>query len=224
MEILTAAEMNAVDRRTTDEFGVPLSTLMENAGSAVAGFCLRHYAGAERIVVLCGKGNNGGDGLVAARILSLAGLQVDVFLLGREEDVKPVEALRALRSETPDIAVRTLLDDSRSDELCSSIAAADLLIDAVVGTGFKPPLRGLAATLCDMLESATAPILAVDLPSGWDADSVEQNGCAFRANAVVTFTRPKMAHVFGHLTHETFGPVVVADIGSPSRLRSCRGM
>ena len=99
---------------------------------------------------------------------------------------------------------------------------AGLLIDAVVGTGFKPPLRGLAASLREMVEGLDVPVVAVDLPSGWDANSMEQTADgAFRADAVVTFTAPKMAHVFGHLTRNektggTFGPVVVAEIGSPA--------
>src|SRR5208283_5499535 len=88
MEILTSAEMGAVDRRTADEFGVPLATLMENAGTAVARFCLRQYPAARRVVVLCGKGNNGGDGFVAARVLAEAGVDVAVLLLGREDEVK----------------------------------------------------------------------------------------------------------------------------------------
>ena len=103
------------------------------------------------------------------------------------------------------------------------LADAGLLIDAVVGTGFKPPLRGLAASLREMVEELDAPVVAVDLPSGWDANSMEQTaGGSFRADAVVTFTAPKMAHMFGHLTRNektggTFGPVVVAGIGSPEQ-------
>jgi NAD(P)H-hydrate epimerase len=92
-----------------------------------------------------------------------------------------------------------------------------LLVDAVVGTGFKPPLRGLPAALRELAAKSDAPVVAVDLPSGWDADSTEQTAPdTFRADAVVTFTRPKMAHIFGHMTHSTFGPVVVAEIGSPA--------
>jgi NAD(P)H-hydrate epimerase len=97
-------------------------------------------------------------------------------------------------------------------------------VDAVVGTGFKPPLRGLAAVARDLIAGMRAPVVAVDLPSGWDADSILQDSLAedgrsrsaFRADAVVTFVAPKLAHVFGHLTPErTFGPVVVAEIGTP---------
>jgi NAD(P)H-hydrate epimerase len=90
------------------------------------------------------------------------------------------------------------------------------VIDAVVGTGFKPPLRGLAAAVREMVAKVAAVVVAVDLPSGWDADSMEMKADgAFRADAVVTFTRPKMAHMFGSLTGSAFGPVVVAEIGSP---------
>ena len=98
-----------------------------------------------------------------------------------------------------------------------TIASADLLIDAVLGTGFKPPFRGLPAALRELVANSTAPVVAVDLPSGWDADSTTQTAPdAYRADAVVTFTRPKLAHVFGHLTRAMFGPVVVAEIGSPA--------
>ena len=110
-----------------------------------------------------------------------------------------------------------MTDEAALAAASGAIASAELLIDAVVGTGFKPPLRGLPAALRELVANSAAPVVAVDLPSGWDADSLEQAAQdAFRADAVVTFTRPKLAHAFGHLTHSTFGPVVVAEIGSPA--------
>ena len=218
MEILTSAEMGAADRRTAAEFGVPLQTLMENAGAAVAGFCLRRYSAAERVVVLCGKGNNGGDGMVAARMLAAAGVAVAVVLLGGEDEVKgdAAGALQRLRAEAPEVLLRAVVDEAGLAAARQAMDSADLLIDAVLGTGFKPPMRGLAESLQKMIAIADAPVVAVDLPSGWDADSMAQaseSDGAFRADAVVTFTRPKMAHVFGNLTA---GPVVVAEIGSPA--------
>jgi ADP-dependent NAD(P)H-hydrate dehydratase / NAD(P)H-hydrate epimerase len=219
MEILTSAEMGAADRRTAQEYGIALETLMENAGNAVAGFCLRHYSAAENVVVLCGKGNNGGDGFVAARVLGAVGLKVRVILLGRADEVKgeAATALRRLRDEAASAILDELHDEETLLRLEEVLRSAELIVDAVVGTGFKPPLRGVAATLQKMVETADIPVVAVDLPSGWDADSMEQNTeGAYRADAVVTFTRPKKAHVFGHLTRETFGPVVVAEIGSPA--------
>ena len=219
MEILTSSEMGAADRRTTKQFGIPLAELMENAGRAVADICLRQYPSAESVLVLCGKGNNGGDGFVAARVLAAAEVGVAVLLLGREDEVEgeAATALARLRAEAPAVAISPITDEAALAAACSAMDSADLLIDAVVGPGFRPPLRGLAATLRELVAKSDAPVVAVDLPSGWDADSTAQTAQdAFRADAVVTFTRPKMAHVFGHLTRATFGPVVVAQIGSPA--------
>jgi NAD(P)H-hydrate epimerase len=225
MNILTAEEMGAVDRRTAEEFGVPLESLMEHAGNAVATFCLRHYGSESRAVVLCGKGNNGGDGFVAARRLAQAGWLVRVVLLGRIEEVKgdAAVALKRLRGEASAVVVDEVSDEADLRACEPVLKDAELLLDAVVGTGFKPPLRGLAVLLREMVEGLDTPMVAVDLPSGWDANSMEQTADgSFRADAVVTFTAPKMAHMFGHLTRNektggTFGPVVVAGIGSPEQ-------
>ncbi len=216
MKILTAAEMGATDRRSADEFGVPLGDLMDQAGGAVAAFCLRHYPAAQKITVLCGKGNNGGDGFVAARTLAAAGRDVKTLLLGNVRDLKG-DGARAAAQLTGGAASVEITEISDKAALGDALGAADLIIDAVVGTGFHPPLQGLAAAARDLLAKVKTPVVAVDLPSGWDADSMEQAADgAFRADAVVTFTAPKLAHVFGHLTERTFGPVVVAAIGSPA--------
>src|SRR6185437_13048489 len=108
MKILTAAEMGAADRRTVEQSKVALGTLMEAAGGAVAAFCLRQYAAAGTITVLCGKGNNGGDGLVAARLLAIAGRTVHVVLLGFGSDLKgeAAEALARFRAERVEISIR----------------------------------------------------------------------------------------------------------------------
>ncbi len=220
MKILTAAEMAAVDRRTAEESGVPVEALMERAGGAVAAFCLRQYPAAMRVTVLCGKGNNGGDGLVAARGLAAMGRQVQVLLLGRAEELKgaAASALQRLRTEAAAVEVKEVPDGDSLKRCTDRVTGAELLIDAVVGTGFKPPLRGIAAALREMVEPLETPVVAVDLPSGWDADSMEEKAeGAFRADAVVTFTAPKLAHIFGQLTTAVFGGVVVAEIGSPAK-------
>ena len=219
MEILTAAQMNAIDR-DSGERGVPVRVLMENAGEAVAWFCRERYPGL-LAVVLCGKGNNGGDGAVAARLLAEIQTPVKLVLLGSIEETKGDAAAALARAK----ATKRVEFIEVSDEaaLREALKGADLIVDAVVGTGFKPPLRGLAAVARDLIAAVNKPVVAVDLPSGWDADSTAQtskdeNGVAqaFRADAVVTFVAPKMAHVFGHLTPgKTFGPVVVAQIGTP---------
>ena len=224
MNILTAAEMGAVDRLTAEQFGIPLDELMDRAGAAVAAFCVRQYPAAMRITVLCGKGNNGGDGLVAAKGLMYAGRTVQVLLLGHSEELTEAAAtaLRRLREEAASVIVHEVVDEEALKNCEDIVSGSELLIDALVGTGFKPPLRGLAVAARDMVEKLDIPLVAVDLPSGWDADSTaEASAEAFRADAVVTFTAPKTAHVFGHLTRNektggAFGPVVVAQIGSPA--------
>jgi hydroxyethylthiazole kinase-like uncharacterized protein yjeF len=217
MKILTAAEMAAADKHTV-EAGISISTLMENAGESVAKFCLRQYPDAAHVLVVCGKGNNGGDGFRAAQVLAGEGVGVRVLLLGLQADVKgdAAESLRKLKESTDEEIVEEFEGDVDPTDLADLFAEADLIIDAVVGTGFKPPLRGAAATVRDALAIVKVPVVAVDLPSGWDADSQQETvEGSFRADAVVTFTAPKLSHVFGHLTADVFGPVVVGDIGSP---------
>jgi hydroxyethylthiazole kinase-like uncharacterized protein yjeF len=224
MKILTAAEMRAADAATTEEHGIPSIALMENAGAAVARFVLQEISeralgelrNGIRIVALCGKGNNGGDGFVAARILAEAGCDVAVLLLGDAMEVKG-DARKALER----LSTTELVPVEAPDEVALSrpqitelLDGADLFLDAVLGTGFRPPMRGVAVALGEWLAvHREIPVVSVDLPSGWDADSREmrQEG-AYPSDAVVTFTAPKLAHVFGFLTR---GPVVVAGIGSP---------
>lgn len=212
MKVLTAAEMAATDQCTA-QGGIALSVLMENAGTVVARFVLAQHAAAQTVTVLCGKGNNGGDGFVAARHLAAAGKRVTVVLLAEETapQGEAATAFAALRGTQVEVAT-ALTEES----LYAKYFTADLILDAVLGTGFKPPLRRLAAAVRDRLATITTPVVAVDLPSGWDADSLaEKNPEAFRADAVVTFTAPKLAHLFGNLTGSTSKPIVVAEIGSP---------
>jgi len=215
MKILTADEMRTVDRVTTERSGVASLDLMHNAGRAVAQFVLHEFPDARHICVLCGKGNNGGDGFVAARELDAAGRKVRVLLLGYPADLKD-DAKTAFEEMTlaPVLAPDGAALDSA--EVQGALGWADLLVDAIVGTGFKPPLRGVAAALRDRVNALSVTVVAVDLPSGWDADSRAMTAeGAFRANAVVTFTAPKLAHVSGNLTNSAAGPIVVAPIGSP---------
>ena len=217
MKVLSAAEMQACDRATTERFGIPSIALMRAASSAVAAFARRQFPHAGRVTVLCGHGNNGGDGMMAARLLAASGLDVTTLLLGVPEKLTGDaatawhELTSPMRGRVHVIASAQELDRHR-DAL-----NADLIVDAVLGTGFKPPLKGLALAALEWLRASHAPILAVDLPSGWPADETSATfaGPAFPADAVTTFTAPKPAHVFGQLTRSWHQPVVVAPIGSP---------
>jgi len=218
MHVLSAAEIEACDRATSERFGVPSTVLMRSASSAVAAFARERFPRARRVTVLCGRGNNGGDGMMAARLLADAGLEVTTLLLAPPDKLSG-DAAQAWRELTSPLHGQVKAIASAADLAQNSEAlATDLIIDAVVGTGFKPPLRGLALEARAWIErSPMPPVLAVDLPSGWPADET----CAaiedphFPADAVITFTAPKPAHVFGQLTRRWDQPIVVAPIGSP---------
>jgi ADP-dependent NAD(P)H-hydrate dehydratase / NAD(P)H-hydrate epimerase len=211
MKIVTAAEMRTIDRATSERFGVPSLTLMENAGSAVADHVLAQHDDAQKILVMCGKGNNGGDGFVAARKLHEAGKAVQVILLADREDLHGDAAAMFVKLPEAPFVIRS--SDDLKDERVRLALAADLYLDAILGTGFKPPVSGLYADAISLLNASKVPVIAVDIPSGAAADAMgPQNGSIARANSIVTFTAARPAHVFGALTT---GPTFVADIGTP---------
>jgi len=212
MKITTAAEMRDIDRASTEKFGVPSLTLMENAGGAVAQFILKNYPHAERIAVVCGKGNNGGDGFVIARKLHRAGRVVEVLLLASPAELKGDAAAMFERLPVKPVVIRSAQD--LQAEKSKSLGNCALLVDALLGTGFKPPVKGLYAEAIATMNASGKPVVAVDIPSGADSDAMtvqRGKGIAW-ADAIVTFTAPRPAHVFGDLTR---GPVIVAPIGSP---------
>jgi NAD(P)H-hydrate epimerase len=218
MHVLSAAEMQACDRATTERFGVPSILLMRAAAAAVAGFAEREFPTARRVTVLCGRGNNGGDGMMAARLLAESGLEVTTLLLGAPEELKG-DAAEAWRELTSEMQGRAHVAASAADLARHKDALeTDLIVDAVLGTGFKPPLKGMALAALEWIRECPAPVLAVDLPSGWPADETQATVTdpVFPADAVVTFTAPKPAHVFGQLTRRWDQPIVVAPIGSPA--------
>jgi hydroxyethylthiazole kinase-like uncharacterized protein yjeF len=211
MKIVTAAEMREIDHATSQHFGVPSLTLMENAGTAVAEFLLSQYPSVERIGVICGKGNNGGDGFVAARKLKAAGKEVRVVLLTEPSELRDDAAEMFGKLPVAPVIVRS--SNELKSEQAREVFESEVLLDAILGTGFKPPVSGLYAEAIRLLNASLATVVAVDIPSGADADVMgEQTGAVARADAVVTFTAPRPAHVFGRLTD---GPIVIAPIGSP---------
>ena len=221
MQVLSAAEMQACDRVTTERYGVASIDLMRAAAAAVAAFAQDEFKQARRVTVLCGRGNNGGDGMMTAWLLAEAGLEVTTLLLGEPEGLKgdALEAWLELSNHPQGPPRGKIHVVTAAEELArlKSALDTDLIVDAVVGTGFKPPLKGLALAALKWMKPSKAPVLSVDLPSGWAADATSSNMDApvFPSDAVITFTAPKAAHVFGQLTRRWDQPVVVAPIGSP---------
>src|SRR5260370_16700245 len=200
MKIVSAAEMREIDRATSERFGVPSINLMENAGSAVAHFTLSDYPQAERVGIFCGKGNNGGDGFVVARKLVEAGRAVRVLLLGDPKELrgdaavmfqKMLQKLRPLKISPLIVREASQLDSSDAAE----IFAADVLVDAILGTGFRPPVSPLYAAAIGKMNRASAPIVAVDIPSGAHPDPMHPHTRTHihhnpPPHPLVTFTLP----------------------------------
>jgi len=211
MKIVTAAEMREIDRVTSERFGVPSLALMENAGTAAAEFVLEEYPSARRIGIVCGKGNNGGDGFVAARKLREARKEVHLLLLAQPSDLRGDAA--EMFKKLPDAPVIVRSGEDLKGERAHAAFTADVLVDAILGTGFRPPVSDLYAEAIAEINRSDLPVVAVDIPSGADADVIgPQTGAVARANGVITFTAPRPAHVFGMLAA---GPTKVSSIGSP---------
>jgi NAD(P)H-hydrate epimerase len=220
--------MRQCDQLTSKQFGITSLELMRHAAQAVTGFVQRRFPRAQRITIFCGRGNNGGDGLMAARLLSKCACDVTVILLA-EPDTLQGDAAIAWQElneaiahedaqEAGSLGWHLVTEATQLADHTEVVSHSDLILDSIVGTGFQPPLRGLPLDALRWLQSLPQlpPVVAIDLPSGWDADSLEATSPdAFPADAVITFTAPKPAHVFGQLTRSIRQPIVVAPIGSP---------
>jgi NAD(P)H-hydrate epimerase len=220
-KVVTAAEMRELDRRATAEYGIPSLLLMEHAGGETTREILAAFpaARAGRVVILCGRGNNGGDGFVVARRLLGSGAAVRCFLLGRAAEVRGdagtnLEILRRLGAMPVEIDAAAGVAALRD-----AVATADLAVDALLGTGARGPAHGAAAECIGVLNEAACPVVAVDLPSGLGADRPTPEGPAVRATMTVTFALPKPSLLL-YPAAQYVGRLRVADIGIPAAL--CR--
>ncbi len=204
MEVLTPHEMGEADRLTIAA-GTPGIELMERAGAAVARAAAEWAGGGRRIAVLCGPGNNGGDGFVAARLLKEQGFEVRLFLLGEKKQLNGDAALAAARWQGASEAFDP-----------AAVADCDLLIDALFGAGLARDLAGNARRAVEAINASRVPVVAVDLPSGLDGATGQVRGAAVRATASVTFCRLKPGHLLMPGRAHA-GKVTVADIGIPDR-------
>ncbi|MEM2874692.1 MAG: NAD(P)H-hydrate epimerase [Candidatus Hadarchaeales archaeon] len=215
MRAITPDEMRRIEERA-ERMGVSRLMLMENAGKAVADFIAsRMDPAGRRVAVICGTGNNGGDGLVAARHLAAYGFSVEVFLVGRREDVKTPEAshnLRVVSGMPSSIRLLTVSDPSFMDELRKAVEGVHVIVDAIFGTGIRGELGEPYASVIDLVNGSRAFKVAVDVPSGLDPLTGRACGRTVRADVTITFHRMKV----GLLERgEVTGPVIVANIGVP---------
>jgi NAD(P)H-hydrate epimerase len=229
MKALTAAEMREVDRLTTERFGVASSQLMENAGRAVAEAVFHRInvrsAPAGQAMVLCGKGNNGGDGFVAARHLRHEIRHTAVVFLGTPSELRGDVALNYGRWRDAGGETVEVPNETAWAAAFSRVCCADVVVDALLGTGLRGPASGLLAKAISDLNSFSknaqgavpALIVAVDIPSGLPSDGQTAEGPAVRAHVTVTFTAPKTGQLLSP-DAGFCGELLVRQIGSPPEL------
>jgi NAD(P)H-hydrate epimerase len=215
--LATAAQMRAMDRETIDELGLPAALLMEHAGRAVADAVAARAGAGARVAVVCGPGNNGGDGFVCARWLRERGLDARVHLVrGRPRERAGEAALH--------LGVYERLGGPVVDGFdAAAAAAADVIVDAVLGTGLASPVVGPLADVLAVMDNAAATCIAVDVPSGLDADTGAVLGAAVHADVTVALGCAKLG-LASWPGCERAGELIVADIGVPSRLAAKHGV
>ncbi|MFY9571501.1 MAG: NAD(P)H-hydrate dehydratase [Blastocatellia bacterium] len=231
MKILSAAEIREADRLTTQRFGVPSLVLMENAATRTVEATEKKFGAVagKRALVVCGRGNNGGDGAAIARLIHSKGASVDVLLLGHVADTKG--DARTNFESAVDIAGRSgsnfrLVEIETTEQFWAEATASthELYFDAIFGTGLTRPASGLFEEAIHFLNDHTgdSPVIAVDVPSGLGSGAHELIGPAVRADLTVTFTAPKIGNVLAPAA-DLCGELIIAQIGSPGELINSSG-
>lgn len=223
MKILSVDEIREVDRLSTERFGIPSLLLMENAGMRVTEILERRFSNLPelQVTVLCGKGNNGGDGFVIARQLLQKGCLPSVFLFAPEAEVRGDARVNLQILKAIGLPPTVILDEADWELEKLELLDADVVVDALLGTGASKPVDGLLASVIETVNEdlTRAVIVAVDIPSGLAADESQPMGPCIHADLTVTFTALKFALVLAP-SHEAAGEVIVVDIGNPQELLS----
>ena len=235
MKILTAAQMRETDRLTTERYGIPSDLLMENAGAAIAEYLASAYPGLAtyNVLILCGKGNNGGDGLVVARRLRERGLSPRVVLFAEPTAMRGDAAINLTRWQRGNGELRVVTSKAEWDVARGVLADADLVVDALLGTGLTGQVEGLLAQVIEDVNAALhhgtakakanaigsrrARVVSVDMPSGLASDAVDFGGPVINADVTVTLTAPKLGQMVSPRA-DRVGKLVVREIGTPPEL------
>ena len=216
MRILTAAQMREADRFTIEDIGIPALVLMENAGrQVVAAIEAAYEAELEgRVAVLCGRGNNGGDGFVVARTLLQRGIDTSVFVIGAIADIRGDARVNLDILGRLGLTVVEIADEQTWELHFSEVSKCSLIVDAIFGTGLRSSLSGMLETVVADVNAADIPIVSIDLPSGISADTPHLIGDCIDASMTVTLAAPKLPLILPP-AEAYAGDVVIADIGIP---------
>jgi NAD(P)H-hydrate epimerase len=215
---VSAAEMRELDRRAIEEYGVPGAVLMENAGRGAAEVAMRMLEGLEAkspVVVVCGKGNNGGDGYVVARHLHNHGYGVEIFLTHAPGEIRGDARTHlevVLKMKGVPVRVASQPDSRRSLPEC--LRRASLVVDGLLGTGLERTVASPFDAFIGLANASGKPVLSLDIPSGLSSDTGEIMGCCIRATVTATFGLPKRGLLAGK-GPQVAGELVLVDIGMP---------
>ena len=214
MKILNAEQMRNIDRRATERFGIPSIVLMENAAIAVVDAIFERYPDTDRVAIVCGTGANGGDGFAVARHLENRGVVPVIVIAGDRASIRGDARTNLTTCERLGIPMYDVLDPNGVETALAHVADADLVVDALFGTGLNRAPSGFHADVIRGLAELRLPVLAIDLPSGANASSPEPFEPVVQAEVTVTFAAPKVCHVFEPAALYC-GEVIVADISIP---------
>lgn len=217
MKVVTTEEMKEIDRKTIAS-GVPSIELMENAGRAVARAIKSRYSPlkGKRVSIFCGKGNNGGDGLVVARLLVKEKVKIRAFLLARKEELKKNPKINLKRTLKQKVKIIEIDSSRRLEKFEQEVKKSDLIVDAILGTGIKGAPKGIEAETIKFINILKKPVVSVDIPSGVEGSTGKVSGEAARADLTITFGLPKIGLVV-YPGAEYVGELEVADIGIPKK-------
>ena len=218
MKIATPKQMNEIDSYAINKLGIPGIVLMENAAAKVVGEITAECGGSvagKKILLLAGKGNNGGDAFAAARILDAAGAKVSLFVLARRNEISGDARINLDKLENTGIKVKELLEERQVALLNASLPDSELVIDGIFGTGFGGKPEGIIKAAIEAVNNSDKPVISIDIPSGVNGETGEVPGACIKADITVTFCLPKPGMIL-HPGCEQVGRLVVADIGIPS--------
>lgn len=213
---VSAAEMQAIDRKAIEQFGIPSLLLMENAGRGIAELIV-HQTRGKRVTILAGSGNNGGDGLVVARHLHNHGYNVFVLLFSDPSAFKSDPAINYGILQKMKISLHRMSDQDTDDFLRETILRSDVVVDALFGVGLARPLTGLSRTAVEVVNDVAKQVVAVDLPSGIHSDTGEVMGCAVKATLTATLGLLK-AGLMRSEGPRYAGKIALVDISLPREL------
>jgi len=217
MKVATASQMQKIDDYAINELGIPGIILMENAGLGVVKSILQHFPDSSRISIVCGKGNNGGDGFVVARHLHNKGKEVQVIIIGDKEKIKGDAKTNLDIIEKMGINLKEIRGEGDLRGLRMNLIHSHLIVDAIFGTGLDSAVRGIYAKAIDLVNNCDLPTISVDIPSGLCADHGKILGNTVKADYTITFGLPKRCHYL-YPAANYVGELEIVDISFPKEL------